>query len=142
MTDQDFIGVYDQALPAATCAALVARFHASGEDRPGRVGAGVMPELKDSRDIGISGKPAWRDASGESLHRWLLWTIYLNEGFEAGETEFLYQERRIEPRTGRLPRWVWVKAVGAISNRPRGGDKVIATSWILFQRAEALYPPR
>ena len=62
MTDQDFIGVYDQALPAATCAALVARFHASGEDRPGRVGAGVMPELKDSRDIGISGKPAWRDA--------------------------------------------------------------------------------
>jgi hypothetical protein len=24
-------------------------------------------------------------------------------------------------------------------NRPRGGDKFIATGWILFQRAEALY---
>ena len=69
MTDQDFIGVYDQALPAATCAALVARFHASGEDRPGRVGAGVMPELKDSRDIGISGKPAWRDAEQALIRR-------------------------------------------------------------------------
>ena len=142
MTDQDFIGVYDQALPAATCAALVARFHASGEDRPGRVGAGVMPELKDSRDIGISGKPAWRDASGESLHRWLLWTIYLNEGFEAGETEFLYQDRRIEPRTGRLLIAPTAFTHTHRGNRPRGGDKVIATSWILFQRAEALYPPR
>ena len=28
-------------------------------------------------------------------------------------------------------------------NRPGGGDKFIATSWILFQRAEQLFaPPR
>ena len=81
-------------------------------------------------------------ASGESLHRWLLWTIYLNEGFEAGETEFLYQDRRIEPRTGRLLIAPTAFTHTHRGNRPRGGDKVIATSWILFQRAEALYPPR
>lgn len=42
---------------------------------------------------------------GESLHRVLLWTtIYLNDGFEGGETEFLYQERGAQSRPeGRLP---------------------------------------
>jgi len=73
------------------------------------------------------------------LHRTLLWTAYLNEGFEAGETEFYYQQRKIVPRTGAL-----LIAPAAFThthrgNRPRGGDKYIATSWILFQRAEALY---
>ena len=57
----DLIEVYPGALSPADCAALVARFNASGQDRPGEVGAGLMPELKDSRDIRISGKPEWRD---------------------------------------------------------------------------------
>jgi hypothetical protein len=235
MDPPDFIEVYDDALPAAACAALVARFEASGQDRPGEVGAGLMPELKDSRDIRISGKPDWRDAeaqlngamftgllaylrrypytliaplmlqrppdpaagrdaaprrleaadiatlddaalgdivrtvlrpgpinlqryradtggypywhcelypkdaSGETLHRHLLWTLYLNDGFEAGETEFVHQQRKVPPRTGSL-----LLAPSAFThthrgNRPRGGDKYIATSWVLFQRAEALF---
>lgn len=76
---------------------------------------------------------------GEALHRALLWTIYLNEEFDAGETEFLYQERKIRPRTGSL-----LIAPAAFThthrgNRPIGGDKYIATSWILYQRAESLF---
>ena len=51
----DFIEVYDNALPAETCAQLCAAFEASGAAVPGRVGGGVLPELKDSRDIQISG---------------------------------------------------------------------------------------
>ena len=230
----DFIELYEGALSREACAALVARFEASGQDLPGRVGAGVMPELKNSRDILISGKPEWReaesqlnaamlagllrylrtyryallaplmlqvadpasgaprrlqaedleampdaelaaiaqgvfrpgtinlqryradeggypywhcelypkDAGTETLHRHLLWTVYLNDGFEAGETEFHYQQRRIAPRAGAL-----LIAPAAFThthrgNRPRGGDKYIATSWILFQRAEALYGAR
>jgi len=226
----DFIEVYPDALGAAQCAALVERFAASGDTHPGRVGSGVMPELKDSRDLTISGHADWRDAEGqlnsavfkgllaylrryphtliaplmlevpgaeggrhrltperlaamddaalgqvvqavlrpgninlqrytagrggypywhcelyprdphaETLHRHLLWTIYLNDGFDEGETEFLYQQRKIAPRTGSL-----LIAPAAFThthrgNRPLGGDKVIATSWILFQRAEALF---
>jgi hypothetical protein len=229
----DFIEVYEGALSREQCDALVARFEASGQDRPGRVGGGVMPELKHSRDITISGKPEWReaeaqlnsamfagllqylrryryallapvmlqvadpggaprrlaeadfdgmpdaqlaalaqhvfrpgainlqryradeggypywhcelypkDASAETLHRTLLWTLYLNDGFEAGETEFLYQQRLIRPQVGSL-----LLAPAAFThthrgNRPRGGDKYIATSWVLFQRAQALYGPR
>ena len=94
---------------------------------------------------GQGGYPYWhceqypkRD-NGEALHRAVLWTIYLNDGFDAGETEFLYQQRKIRPRTGSL----LIAPTGFThthrGNRPEGGDKYIATSWILYQRAEQLY---
>lgn len=228
--DGDFIEVYDDALDRAQCAALVERFQRSGDSHPGRVGGGVHVDLKDSRDITISGRADWRDAEAalntavfkgvlgylrrypyaliaplmlevagegdarhrltaerlralddaalspvvqtvlrpapinlqrysagrggypywhcelyprdpraETLHRHLLWTIYLNDGFEEGETEFLHQRRRIVPKTGSL-----LIAPAAFThthrgNRPLGGDKFIATSWVLFQRAETLF---
>jgi hypothetical protein len=94
------------------------------------------------------GYPRWHSEHyplmdyGESLHRVLLWTIYLNDGFREGETEFLYQARKIKPRAGSL-----LLAPSAFThthrgNRPRGRDKYIATSWILFWRAERLYGPK
>lgn len=94
---------------------------------------------------GRGGYPYWhcelypRDRQAETLHRHLLWTIYLNDDFRDGETEFLHQRRRIAPRTGSL-----LIAPAAFThthrgNRPHGGDKVIATSWVLFQRAEKLF---
>jgi hypothetical protein len=94
---------------------------------------------------GRGGYPYWhcelfpRDAHAETLHRHLLWTVYLNDGFSEGETEFLYQQRKVAPKTGAL-----LLAPAAFThthrgNRPQGGDKVIATSWVLFQRAEALF---
>lgn len=91
------------------------------------------------------GYPYWhceqypRDASCETLHRHLLWTLYLNDEFEEGETEFMYQDRKIKPQTGSL----LIAPAGFThthrGNRPKGGDKFIATSWVLFQRAEVLY---
>ena len=80
-----------------------------------------------------------RVGSDDNLHRVLLWTIYLNDDFAAGETEFLFQQRRITPRTGSL-----LLAPAGFThthrgNRPSGGNKYIATSWVLFQRAEQLY---
>ncbi|KAA2284052.1 2OG-Fe(II) oxygenase [Arenimonas fontis] len=229
MRNDDFIEVFEGALAPELCADIVRRFDASGEDQPGLVGGGLHPELKDSRDIGISGKPEWRDVEAqlsqallhclvrylrrypycliaplmiqvplpdgsrplraedfpalsdesltsiarsllrpgainlqryragqggypywhcelyprdarcETLHRHLLWTVYLNDDFAAGETEFLYQNRKIAPRTGSL-----VIAPAAFThthrgNRPEGGDKYIATSWILFNRAEQIF---
>ena len=91
------------------------------------------------------GYPYWhseispRVGNDDNLHRVLLWTIYLNDDFGAGETEFLFQQRRIAPRTGSL-----LLAPAGFThthrgNRPNGGNKYIATSWVLFQRAEQLY---
>lgn len=228
--DADFIHVVPAALDAATCDAIVARLRASDALQPGRIGSGVFPELKRSRDLTVTGKPDWadveqringvvfagllaylrrwpqalvsplmlqttdaggqqrrlaaedfpamdegqlgalaqaclrpgainlqwyaageggypywhcelypRDPGCETLHRHLLWTLYLNEGFADGETEFLFQQRKVKPATGDL-----LIAPAAFThthrgNRPSGGDKFIATSWILFQRAEALF---
>ena len=227
----DFIEVTPGALDAATCAAIVGRMRASDALQPGRVGSGVFPELKKSRDIGLAGRADWadveqalnvavyggllaylrkypqaliaplmlqqpgadgalrrlqaddisamddralgqlamaclrpgtvnlqwyaageggypywhcelypRDPQAETLHRHLLWTLYLNDGFEAGETEFLFQDRKVAPRAGDLLIAPTAFTHTHRGNRPQGGDKFIATSWILFQRAEALFP--
>ena len=98
----------------------------------------------------VGGYPYWhseispRVGDTERLHRVLLWTIYLNDGFGDGETDFPFQNRRITPKTGSL-----LLAPAGFThthrgNRPTGGDKYIATSWILFQQAEKLYaePPK
>jgi hypothetical protein len=95
------------------------------------------------------GYPYWhselypKHGDDETLHRVLLWTIYLNDAFGEGETEFLYQRRKIVPRTGSL----LIAPAGFThthrGNRPKGGNKYIATSWVLFERADRLYatPP-
>ena len=231
MTGGDFIGVYPGLLAPERCHEIVARFDASGLAVPGRVGGGVLPELKRSRDIQLNqhaewltvekelntamfrallayvrdypyaliaplllqrrlpdgtvgryghddiralddralaellraafrpgpvnlqryeadegGYPYWHSEhyprDDESLHRVLLWTVYLNDGFGAGETEFVYQQRKIAPRAGSL----LIAPAGFThthrGNRPAGGAKYIGTSWILFQRAEILYGRR
>lgn len=231
MPTPDFIALYPDALSAHACAALIRRFEASGQAVPGVVGSGVMPELKDSRDITISvvagwedavaqlnlavfarlltyvraypyaliaplmvehqpagssemrrlrerdvaamddaalgqvlmtvlrpghinvqrytanqgGYPYWhcelypKDPNCEPLHRHLLWTLYLNDDFAEGETEFLYQGRKIVPRTGSLLIAPTAFTHTHRGNMPKGGDKYIATSWVLFQRAEVLF---
>ena len=94
------------------------------------------------------GYPTWHceaypqagDGHCDALHRVLLWSVYLNDGFEAGETEFLQQQRAVTPARGAL----LIAPAGFThthrGNRPVGGDKYIATSWILFRRAEQLFP--
>ncbi|MEO5596955.1 MAG: 2OG-Fe(II) oxygenase [Lysobacteraceae bacterium] len=231
MSAPDFIEVYPDAVPADACAAIVRRFEASNQTLPGRVGGGVHPELKHSRDLTIGASPEWKDvavalntavfnglmqylrkyrhaliapfmlqtpdpisgalrrleaedfdslddaalarivravlrpgainlqryaadeggypywhcelypkdAGCETLHRMLLWTIYLNDGFADGETQFLYQQRKIVPATGSLLLAPTAFTHTHRGNRPRGGAKMIATSWLLFQRAETLY---
>jgi hypothetical protein len=91
------------------------------------------------------GYPYWHSEhypkadGGETLHRTLLWSIYLNDGFGEGETEFLHQRRKIAPKTGALLIAPTAFTHTHRGNMPRGGDKFIATSWVLFRRAEALY---
>jgi 2OG-Fe(II) oxygenase superfamily len=106
--------------------------------RPGSIN---IQKYKD----GVGGYPHWhseiypKDSTGETLHRVLLWTIYLNDVPEEGETEFFFQQRKIKPAQGSL----LIAPAGFThthcGHTPKGSDKYIATSWILFQRAEQLY---
>jgi hypothetical protein len=85
---------------------------------------------------GQGGYPHWHseiyplDPQAETLHRVLLYTIYLND---------VPESRKISPRAGTL----LIAPAGFThthrGNKPLGGDKYIATSWVLFQRSETLY---
>ncbi|HEX3809998.1 MAG TPA: 2OG-Fe(II) oxygenase [Rhizomicrobium sp.] len=114
--------------------------------------AGVISQLFRPGTINIQkyiagegGYPHWHSeiypqvGDYESLHRVLLWTIYLNDDFDAGETEFFHQRMIVKPRTGS----VLIAPAGFThthrGNRPTRGDKYIATSWVLLQKAEHLY---
>lgn len=111
---------------------LIARMY-----RPGQL-------LVQKYDKGVGGYHQWhsehspRDASCEELHRVLFFIHYLNTVENGGETAFFYQNRKVEPRKGRM-----VIAPAAFThthkgNVPVSSDKYIATSWVLFQRAENL----
>ena len=128
------LGVDDvRALPEADLQRLVTQLF-----RPG--GINIQRYFADQ-----GGYPAWHSEIApkvgheDNLHRCLLWTIYLNDGFAGGETEFFHPQRRIVPKTGAL---LFAPAGFTHTHRgnmPRGGNKYIATSWVLFQRAEQLY---
>lgn len=62
--------------------------------------------------------------------RVLAWTIYLNDVEEGGETEFLYQKRRIYPKRGSVVIWPSGFTHTHRGNPPLSGDKYIVTSWL------------
>ena len=68
----------------------------------------------------------------ETSNRLLAWTAYMNDDFEAGETEFLYQQYRYKPSKGDLVIFPAAFTHTHRGNPPIGGDKYIITGWIEF----------
>ena len=96
-------------------------------------------------EVNKGGYPYWHSevypqlGHNEALHRVLLFMYYLNDVEEGGETEFIYQNRKIAPTKGTM-----VIAPGYFThthrgNKPISNDKYILTSWVLFNRAEQIY---
>ena len=69
------------------------------------------------------------DCQGSS-DRKLVTMMYLNDGFEGGETEWLYLSRREKPKTGRVIIFPAGFTHTHRGNPPLNGDKYIATSWV------------
>ncbi|OJH38037.1 2OG-Fe(II) oxygenase [Cystobacter ferrugineus] len=94
---------------------------------------------------GSGGYPHWhseifpKDASCEPLHRVLAFQFYLNDVSDGGETEFFYQEKKVQAKAGRMLIFPAGFTHTHRGNVPRSGDKYIITSWVLFHRAETLY---
>ena len=70
--------------------------------------------------------------SRHDSNRILTWTVYLNDDFEAGETEFLYQQYRYKPKKGDLVIFPAAFTHTHRGNPPIGGVKYIMTGWITF----------
>ena len=63
--------------------------------------------------------------------------LYLNDDFDGGETEFLYQQRREESVAGDIIIFPASYTHTHRGNPPFGGDKYIATSWGVIQQDES-----
>ena len=68
----------------------------------------------------------------ESANCLLTWTVYLNDEFEAGETEFLYQQYRYKPQKGDCIIFPAAYTHTHRGNPPIGGDKYIIIGWVEF----------
>ena len=66
-----------------------------------------------------------------SCKRALVWTMYLNDIKEGGETEFLMQKQRIKAKTGRVCIFPADYPYVHRGNPPLQKDKYILTSWFL-----------
>lgn len=79
------------------------------------------------------------DTGQRSLHRVLLWLIYLNDVEEGGETEFFYQQAKVRPTQGSI-----VLAPCGFTHTHRGSvpvssDKYVLASWVMYKNAQQMY---
>lgn len=65
-------------------------------------------------------------------HRLLAFMIYLNDVKEGGETEFLYQKKRIKAETGKLLLWPAQFTHTHRGNMPISNEKYVLTGWIEY----------
>jgi len=79
------------------------------------------------------------DPTQRSLHRVLLWLVYLNDVDDGGETEFFYQQAKVKPAQGSIviaPCGFTHTHRGSI---PKSSDKYVLASWVMFNNSSKLY---
>lgn len=90
-------------------------------------------ECKFQKTMPSGGFHRWHyeNFSATVANRVLTYSLFLNEGYGGGETEFLHYRKRAEPKTGRL--CVFPAHWGAThrGNPPLNGPKYIATGWTI-----------
>ncbi len=75
----------------------------------------------------------YEDCGIEESRRYLVVQIYLNDDFEAGETEFLYINKRIKPKAGSVAIYPAAFTHTHRGNPPINGTKYIIGTWGLIQ---------
>ena len=66
----------------------------------------------------------------ENEARDFVYSIYLNDVEEGGETEFLHFSKRVKPKKGRIVIWPAAFPYVHRGNPPLSGEKYILTSWM------------
>jgi len=91
--------------------------------------------LKIQKTLPTQGYHVWHVEHGKGFDnqkRALVFTIYLNDVEEGGETEFLHFSKRIKPKTGRVVIWPASFPYVHRGNPPLSGDKYLLTSWMIL----------
>lgn len=77
-----------------------------------------------------------RDTSFSTKARELVYTVYLNDVEEGGETEFLHQLKRIKPQKGTICIFPAGFTHVHRGNTPYSGEKYILTGWLEYPKEE------
>jgi hypothetical protein len=89
--------------------------------------------LKLQKTLKTEGYHLWHiehAADYESLARSMVFSVYLNDVEEGGETEFLHFSKRVKPKQGRIVIWPAGFPYVHRGNPPLSGEKYILTSWM------------
>jgi hypothetical protein len=101
--------------------------------------------LLDSEVHGINNMRLQKTRPGEGYHNWhyessdtnsckriIAWSVYLNDIDTGGETEFLYLNKRIPAKQGRVLIWPAAFTHTHRGNPPLNSDKYLLTGWLEF----------
>jgi len=93
----------------------------------------ISTDVKVQKTCPSGGYHVWHceNSSYQHAQRTLVWTIYLNDVEEGGETEFLYQSVRVKPKRGTCVIWPAPFTHAHRGNPPLKGNKYIATGWYI-----------
>jgi len=92
--------------------------------------------LKIQKTLPTEGYHVWHLEHGKGFMnepRAFVFSIYLNDVEEGGETEFLHFSKRVKPKTGRIVIWPAGFPYLHRGNPPLSGKKYILTSWMLLR---------
>lgn len=93
-------------------------------------------QLKIQKTLPTEGYHVWHLEHQGSFHessRAFVYSIYLNDVEEGGETEFLHFSKRVKPKTGRIVIWPAGFPYVHRGNSPLSGEKYILTSWMCLR---------
>jgi len=89
--------------------------------------------LKIQKTLPTQGYHVWHIEHGAGIdnsNRALVYTVYLNDVKKGGETEFLHQSMRVQPKKGRIVIFPAAFPFVHRGNPPLKGEKYLLTSWL------------
>ena len=92
--------------------------------------------LKIQKTLPTEGYHVWHLEHGKGFDnepRAFVFSIYLNDVEEGGETEFLHFSKRVKPKKGRIVIWPAGFPYVHRGNSPLSGEKYILTSWMMLR---------
>jgi hypothetical protein len=92
--------------------------------------------MKIQKTLPTEGYHVWHIEHGKGFDneaRAFVFSIYLNDVEEGGETEFLHFSKRTKPKTGRIVIWPAAFPYVHRGNPPLSSEKYLLTSWMLLR---------
>ena len=89
--------------------------------------------IKLQKTLPTEGYHIWHIEHGQGFnneHRAFVYSVYLNDVEEGGETEFLHFSKRVKPKAGRIVIWPASFPYVHRGNPPISGEKYLLTSWM------------